>query len=158
MVALSLITLATLLGTALANPVPVPSFDVEIPAANASEVDKRQAAEGVYLLNCGPPSNPNTYHPVVHCPDISNCGRIPSNNNLCYGPTKWETSTGSCRFPTGVTFTWNIVANAQEFPYFAVVGSGNNGRPRPFTIRKDNQGVLYRDSQGYDCRAIYVAV
>lgn len=144
MVALSLITLATLLGSALANPVPVPSFDVEIPAANASEVDKRQAAEGVYLLNCGPPSNPNTYHPVVvsllpplnnrgitekltkpftqYCPDISNCGRIPSNNNLCYGPTKWETSTGSCRFPTGVTFTWNIVANAQEFPYFAVVG------------------------------------
>ncbi|VBB73059.1 Putative protein of unknown function [Podospora comata] len=51
-----------------------------------------------------------------------------------------------------------IVANAQEFPYFAVVGSGNNGRLRPFTIRKDNQGVLYRDGQGYDCRAIYVAV
>ncbi|KAK4194235.1 hypothetical protein QBC40DRAFT_320875 [Triangularia verruculosa] len=157
MVALSLLTITALLGSALANPVPAASNSSDLDIST-SELDKRQAAEGVYLLNCGNAANPNIYHPVVYCPDISNCGRIPASNNLCYGPTWWETSTGSCRFPTGVTFTWNIVANAQQYGDREVVGTGNNGRPRAFVIRKDVKGVLYRDGQGYDCRAIYYAV
>ncbi|KAI0096060.1 hypothetical protein GGR51DRAFT_544369 [Nemania sp. FL0031] len=145
-----LATAATLLATALAGPVATGSSDETV------QLSKR--ADSLHLLNCV------TYSAVVFCTDDSNCNFNPGPGNECIpndhlngnGLETWETN-GSCTFSTGVTFTWSIQSNAQSQPNFSVVGSGSNGA-QGFTIRKDDQHVMYTDGNGHQCRSIYYAL
>ncbi|KAI0538284.1 hypothetical protein GGR58DRAFT_526556 [Xylaria digitata] len=140
---------ASFLATALAGPLAAPSGE-------GAQLAKR--SNGIHLLNCV------TYSAVVYCDDDSNCNFNPGPGNECVpkdhlngiGIEIWEQS-GSCRFDTGTTFSWTIQSNAQQQPNFATVGSGTNGF-QGFTIRKDDQHVMFTDGNGHACRSIYYAL
>ncbi|KAF2973083.1 hypothetical protein GQX73_g657 [Xylaria multiplex] len=140
---------ATFLATALAGP---------LVASNDEGAQLAKRANGVHLLNCV------TYSAVVYCADDSNCSFNPGPGNQCIpkdhlnsnGLESWEQS-GSCRFDTGTTFSWTIQSNAQSQANYAIVGSGTNGF-QGFTIRKDDQHVMYTDGNGHACRSIYYAL
>ncbi|RWA09759.1 hypothetical protein EKO27_g5351 [Xylaria grammica] len=142
-------TCAAFLATALASPL----------GASANEEHQiAKRANGVHLVNCV------TYSAVVYCENDSNCNFNPGAGNQCIprdhlngnGLEIWE-SAGSCTFDTGTTFSWNIQSNAQSQPNFSVVGSGTNGF-QGFTVRKDDQHVMYTDGNGHACRSIYYAL
>ncbi|KAI0403406.1 hypothetical protein F4802DRAFT_296859 [Xylaria palmicola] len=143
---------AAFLATALASPLS--------PSGVAGEEEHQvvKRANGIHLANC------ETYSAVVFCENDSNCNFNPGPGNSCIprdrlngnGLEIWEGSS-SCRFDTGVTFSWSIQSNAPSQPNFAVVGSGSNSF-QGFTIRKDDQHVMYVDGNGHACRSIYYAL
>ncbi|KAK4188636.1 hypothetical protein QBC35DRAFT_462808 [Podospora australis] len=150
-------------GAALAKPLAVVEAgsvslerDGNVNATSAAVVglEKRQGGEGVHLVNC------NTYSTVIYCPNDGDCNHNPGPGNSCAtaGIRKWEGTRQSCRFSTGVTFSWFVQANAQQQPDFSVVGDGDNGRGRPWTIRKDNKHNMYTDGNGNRCDSIYYAL
>ncbi|KAJ4290035.1 hypothetical protein N0V88_006837 [Collariella sp. IMI 366227] len=82
-------------------------------------------------------------------------------NNVCVKKTTsqseayhiWEGGEQSCTFPTGVTFKWNIPANAQLRPNYSFVSTGTNGY-KVFDGFKDDHGA----APGYNyhsCEKIY---
>ncbi|KAI3320118.1 hypothetical protein HD806DRAFT_547614 [Xylariaceae sp. AK1471] len=146
-----LLASAALLAVALASP---------LDASAVSNDDKLLAkrSNGVHLVNCV------TYSAVVFCDNDSNCNFNPGPGNSCVakdhlnsdGLNRWENS-GACGFSTGVTFSWTIQSNGATQPNFSVVGTGSNGF-QGFTIRKDDQHIMYTDGNGHACRSIYYAL
>ncbi|KAK4224307.1 hypothetical protein QBC38DRAFT_485810 [Podospora fimiseda] len=170
MIPATFFAIASLFAGVLANPVakadpsPVEAAGYLAPSADAAvnategfglidargEVVKR--VEGVHLLNCG-----SAYSVVLYCPNDSSCSHTP-NNACTYGNIiTWEGGYKSCTFPTGVTFWWNIVSNAQSYANFAVVGNGGNGYTN-FVIRKDDKHTFYTDGYGTACKTIYYSL
>ncbi|KAL8341043.1 hypothetical protein RB601_006914 [Gaeumannomyces tritici] len=145
-------------GAAMAAPAPAPSPLSEVaaaePAEGASVLAKR--AEGIHLVNCENSAGRTIYSAVVYCPNDSDCNRNPGAGNSCVpgGVITWERANGSCRFSTGVTFTWGIASNAQSFADFQQVGDGGNGGTN-FRIFKDNKHRMYTDGNGNSCKSIY---
>ncbi|KAJ8121181.1 hypothetical protein ONZ43_g2302 [Nemania bipapillata] len=148
-----LATTAILLATAIAGPLAAVSTSGD----ESAQLTKR--ADGIHLVNCV------TYSAVIFCSDDSNCNFNPSSGNECIpkdhlnskGLEIWEGTNSSCTFSTGVTFFWGIESNAQSQPNFSVVGSGTNSL-QGFTIRKDDQHVMYTDGNGHACQSIYYAL
>ncbi|KAK0712923.1 hypothetical protein B0T26DRAFT_651067 [Lasiosphaeria miniovina] len=163
MVSAKLFALASFLAAALASPVASPNPN-PLPSPGAKAVEVRgelgKRVQGVHLVNCG---DPDVYSMVVFCPNDGSaaCNSFPGPGNECVTPPSggvqfWE-SSGSCRFDTGVTFSWNIESSAQSKPNFSVVGSGSNGFTS-FTIRKDNLHTMFFDGNGNACRSVYYAL
>ncbi|KAL8393866.1 hypothetical protein RB595_003571 [Gaeumannomyces hyphopodioides] len=149
------LALASLFAGAMAAPAPAPVAEVAAaPAEGANVLAKR--AEGIHLVNCETTAGRIIYSAVVYCPNDSDCNRNPGAGNSCVpgGIITWERSNGSCRFSTGVTFTWGIASNAQSFPNFQQVGDGGNGGTH-FKIFKDDKHRMYTDGNGYSCKSIY---
>jgi len=103
-----------------------------------SRIVKR--GEGIHLVNCGSaysavvvcqvnqpsltvPMSAETKRKLMrddkkYCPNDGDCNRNPGSGNSCVPPpggiARWEGATRNCRFSTGVTFTWNVRADAQN--------------------------------------------
>ncbi|KAK4141366.1 uncharacterized protein C8A04DRAFT_31118 [Dichotomopilus funicola] len=127
--------------------------------------------EGIHLLNCSPfGAAGNTriwYSLVAYCENDADCsslGYVIPSNDRCIVSTSttpdsfhtWEGGPQNCTFPTGITFGWNIPANAQSKPDFSSVGGGWNDF-RSFDGYKDNKangaGLAF-----HSCRKIYYYV
>ncbi|TPX18586.1 uncharacterized protein E0L32_002443 [Thyridium curvatum] len=113
-------------------------------------------AEEVFLSNCHRGSQARSamfYYPGTYD------GTIPPNNNQCFlssyndGPIHWEGTKRSCKFPTGVTFTSNLIATAHEQSYNTLVGTGDNGKP--WDCYRDNDVALFTLPDGGTCFTIY---
>ncbi|KAI0438986.1 hypothetical protein F4803DRAFT_532867 [Xylaria telfairii] len=147
-----LTTSAIFLATAFASPLSA------IAASSDGKHPLAKRGNGLHMVNC------KTYSVVVYCADDSNCNFYPGPGNQCIpkdhlntkGLEVWETN-GSCRFDTGVIFSWNIQSNAQLIPNYGVVGSATNSF-QGFTVRKDDQHVMYTDGHNNPCISIYYAV
>ncbi|KAG7285204.1 hypothetical protein NEMBOFW57_009825 [Staphylotrichum longicolle] len=128
--------------------------------------------EGVHLFNCGPfgaAGAPKTWYSIVaYCANDADCSSLGYNipsNDACVKSVSgtsgqyhiWEGGPQSCTFPSGVTFSWNIPANAQSQADYTSVGSGSNGY-RSFAGYKDNKvsGASYGGS--HSCKKIYYYV
>ncbi|KAL2114894.1 hypothetical protein VTJ04DRAFT_10557 [Mycothermus thermophilus] len=133
MVKFSLLTaIAAALPSVLATPVAAPS-NSSAPAT----LSKR--GEGVHIFNCWPTSSSanNWISVVAYCANDADCSN-PNHHldgaNACVMKLSlnngnfhiWEGYQQSCKFPTGVTFTWNIDKNAQSQKDYTYVGSGQN--------------------------------
>ncbi|EGS18413.1 uncharacterized protein CTHT_0064390 [Thermochaetoides thermophila DSM 1495] len=158
----------------IAELVPV-SAPGRIPSLNTTELEllPRQSGEGIHLMNCNPimggadPTRKWTWvSAVFYCPNDADCSRLnysPDYNDVCIMKTsytegdfhRWEGGEQSCRFPTGVTFKWGIIPNAQAFRDYSHVGSGSNGY-RDFRGYKDNKGNgANMPGLTHSCKKIY---
>lgn len=65
---------------------------------------------------------------MVYCSDDSNCNHLPASDSFVsfdtiYGPTTpWEGAPRTVTFTTGVAFSWDIRADAQDLPTYSAVG------------------------------------
>ncbi|KAH6650438.1 hypothetical protein F5144DRAFT_588917 [Chaetomium tenue] len=124
--------------------------------------------EGIHLLNCRPfggAGSPQTWYSVVaYCANDADCSRlnylIPDQDTCIVSTSStpesfhtWEGGQQSCTFPTGVTFNWNIPANAQSQADFSSVGAGWNDF-RSFSGFKD-QKVNGAGLGSHSCTKIY---
>ncbi|KAH8896431.1 hypothetical protein GQ53DRAFT_605190, partial [Thozetella sp. PMI_491] len=114
----------------------------------------KRATESVHLANC--PGSPE-YSLVVYCDKDSDCfGTNPGDNNICVvtkgSYKKWETQ-GSCTFPTGVTFRYNVQSGANNFPAFSYVGTGSNDFKQFTGYRDNNPGFIKYNGQ--TCISLY---
>ncbi|KAL2121256.1 hypothetical protein VTJ04DRAFT_5283 [Mycothermus thermophilus] len=123
--ALSLFVVAS---TAL--PVDTPAVGVGVPNATAVEVaEKRQANpfEEIYLLDCWNYGVRQSW--VFYYTAQSSKTGYPPDNDRClvtYGRDNQWGGHGSCKFPTGVTFTWDLVNNVGGLPDGMYAGTGSN--------------------------------
>ncbi|OTA85454.1 hypothetical protein M434DRAFT_377121 [Hypoxylon sp. CO27-5] len=109
----------------------------------------KRARESVHLVDCV------TYQAADYYADDSKDNVFPGNNNECVTVGFHEGSSTSCRFGTGVTFSWALSSGARSSPNGLKVGTGNNGFHN-FNCFRDDNHVLYTDGNGHTCSSIYV--
>ncbi|KAL1860386.1 hypothetical protein VTK73DRAFT_7368 [Phialemonium thermophilum] len=118
------------------------------------------AGETVYLVNCGIGGSGVEYSVMAYYPDgsVTAGGNVPPTNDneaqiTVSGTQHWEGQAVTGHFPSGVSFTSHIQANAQSQPDFSNVGTGNNGF-RNFVCFKDNKRKLFQQGEA-TCNSIY---
>ncbi|KAI1414500.1 hypothetical protein F5Y13DRAFT_188161 [Hypoxylon sp. FL1857] len=110
----------------------------------------KRARESVHLVDC------ITYQAAVYYADDSQDNVFPGNNNECVSNGGFNEGSGtSCRFGSGVTFSWALSSDARSAPDALKVGTGNNGFHN-FNCFRDDNHVLYADGNGHTCSSIYV--
>ncbi|KAK0630940.1 hypothetical protein B0T17DRAFT_616526 [Bombardia bombarda] len=159
-------TAAAALGLLLAFATATP---VELAENPSDSMLEKRDTEIVYLANCqhsvsccGGPTN---YSEVLYYATSasSNNGAVPAANNQCRISTSnyiaWEGDQRQCTFPTGVTFTTHIDADAQSRALYTWSGWGANGKN--WNCYKDNQRTLFTTSgpEWADvCKSVYYCI
>jgi hypothetical protein len=62
----------------------------------------------------------------------------------------------SVTFATGVRVTWNIHINAHKAKFQSSVGQATNGFHN-WTVKRDDERFVFRNSDGFNCTSIYFA-
>ncbi|EHK16335.1 uncharacterized protein TRIVIDRAFT_164142 [Trichoderma virens Gv29-8] len=147
---LSLLSYVTILGSVVAAP--AGGIDID-----TTSLVKR--AESIHIVWCTPlpGEGSNSIPPfsaAVYCPNDSAC-QLPTSNNVCkIDPSQLGVGGPfSCKFPSGVTFTWNLSYEAGTAPKYSQVGGGTNGFKK-FTGYKDD-GHSFCSIGSYSCVTNY---
>ncbi|KAI2471972.1 hypothetical protein F4781DRAFT_385655 [Annulohypoxylon bovei var. microspora] len=108
------------------------------------------ATESIHMIDCG------TYKAVNYYSNDSNDGSFPGNSNTCVANGGFhEGGSSSCKFGSGVSFSWNLSGGAASAGDATKVGTGNNGF-HSFNCFRDDNHVLYTDGNGHACKSTYV--
>ncbi|KAI0833101.1 hypothetical protein F5Y06DRAFT_186051 [Hypoxylon sp. FL0890] len=119
-------------------------------AAPAEAGLSKRARESVHLVDCG------TYQVADYYADDTQDGKFPGDNNECVSNGGFhEGSSTSCKFGSGVTFSWFLSSGARSAAQATQVGTGSNGFHN-FNCFRDDNHVLYTDGHGNACKSIYV--
>ncbi|KAK4234942.1 hypothetical protein C8A03DRAFT_46812 [Achaetomium macrosporum] len=160
----SFAALTFLLALATASP-------VEVMPRDEGALEKRDT-EIVYLSNCKhvvsccpPLAETHTSHIFYYANSASSQnGNAPSNDNQCTvsgdNYAWWENGSPHCSFPTGVTFTAHIDADAQSRPLYSWAGWGSNGY-KNWNCYKDNGRQLFTTSGpewSETCTSVYYCI
>ncbi|KAI1377178.1 hypothetical protein F4677DRAFT_459088 [Hypoxylon crocopeplum] len=119
------------------------------PSESLSNLSKR-ARESVHLANC------QSYFAIDYYADDTKDNVFPGNNNECVSSGGFhEGSSASCKFGSGVTFSYFLSSNAHSASQGTQVGTGNNGFHN-FSCFRDDNHALYTDGNGNACQSTYV--
>ncbi|XXH00701.1 hypothetical protein Hte_007051 [Hypoxylon texense] len=118
-------------------------------AAPAEAGLSKRARESIHMVNC------DTYKAIDYYADDTKDNVFPGNNNECVANSFKEGSPSSCKFGSGVTFSWVLSSNAASASQASQVGTGSNGFHN-FNCFKDDGHTLYTDGNGKKCTSTYV--
>ncbi|KAL6811936.1 hypothetical protein J3E69DRAFT_349024 [Trichoderma sp. SZMC 28015] len=146
----SLLSYTTILGGVVAAPAGSVGLTATTPV---------KRADSIHIVYCTPlpGEGSNSIPPfsaAVYCPNDNAC-QLPTSNNVCkIDPSQLGVGGPfSCKFPSGVTFTWEISYEAYTAPLYSQVAGGSNGF-QSFTGYKDD-GHAFCSIGSYSCATDY---
>ncbi|KAI6082138.1 hypothetical protein F4821DRAFT_219658 [Hypoxylon rubiginosum] len=118
-------------------------------AAPAEAGLSKRARESIHMAHC------NTYYALDYYADDTKDNVFPGDSNECVSSSFHEGTSASCKFGSGVTFSWFLASNALSASQGSQVGTGNNGYHN-FNCFRDDGHTLYTDGNGNKCSSTYV--